>query len=101
LRSTGAPEPGRFGLLLRRQRLAACLSQEELAALAGLSPRSIGNLERGRVRRPRPRSVRLLGTALGLTGAELASFEAIGRSAYWRRGDDAPAALISPQPAGL
>jgi transcriptional regulator with XRE-family HTH domain len=37
-----------FGDLLRRYRLAAGLTQEELAEQAHLSPRAISDLERGR-----------------------------------------------------
>ena len=54
------------GSWLRHRREEAGLSQEELAARSGLSLRTISNLERGRTRRPYPRSVRLLTGALGL-----------------------------------
>jgi tetratricopeptide (TPR) repeat protein/transcriptional regulator with XRE-family HTH domain len=50
---------------LRRQREAAGLTQEELAERCGLSVRAIRDLERG-IRRPHPRSIRLLTGALGL-----------------------------------
>jgi transcriptional regulator with XRE-family HTH domain len=62
------------GFWLRRQREAAGLTQEELAERSRLSVRTISNLERGRARRPYPRSVRLLASALGLpdtTGDDL------------------------------
>lgn len=62
------------GLWLRRQREQAGLSQEDLAARSGLSVRAISDLERGRTRRPYPRSVCLLTAALGLpetTGPDL------------------------------
>ena len=36
-----------FGALLRELRAKAGLTQEELAAAAGLSPRSVSDLERG------------------------------------------------------
>jgi transcriptional regulator with XRE-family HTH domain len=55
------------GLWLRRARAAAGLTQEELAQRSGLSVRSISNLERDRVHRPHPRSVRLLIQGLGLS----------------------------------
>lgn len=45
----------------RRQ---AMLTQEELAALAGLSARSVSNIERGHTQRPYWRSLRLLADAL-------------------------------------
>lgn len=56
----------RFGSLLRRHRLAAGLSQAELAERAGLSPDSVGALESGRRANPRPFTVRALADALSL-----------------------------------
>ena len=46
------------------------MTQEELAERAGVSVRSIGNLESGRVGVPRPPTVRLLAEAFGLGGAD-------------------------------
>jgi transcriptional regulator with XRE-family HTH domain len=65
--------------MVRGWRHVANLTQEELAERSGLSPRSIQNLERGRVSRPRRDSVRLLVDALGLTGADRAAFEHAAR----------------------
>src|SRR4051812_50170548 len=56
----------RFGPLLRRHRLAAGLSQSELAERAGLSPDGIRALEAGRRATPRPYTVRALAEALAL-----------------------------------
>ena len=56
-----------FGRLLRQHRLAAGLSQEELAERAGLSRRGISDLERG-VRRPLPGTARGLADGLNLEG---------------------------------
>jgi transcriptional regulator with XRE-family HTH domain len=56
-----------FGELLRRHRLAAALSQEEMAARAGLSVRGISDLERGARQAPRLDTVRRLAEALALT----------------------------------
>ncbi|GHG49830.1 XRE family transcriptional regulator [Streptomyces griseocarneus] len=53
-----------FGLLLRRYRLAAGMTQEELAEASGLSVRAISDLERGRTSRPQRKSVELLTEAL-------------------------------------
>lgn len=63
-----------FAAMVQRWRHMANLTQEGLAERSGLSPRSIQNLERGRVSRPRRESVRLLADALGLTGADRTAF---------------------------
>jgi tetratricopeptide (TPR) repeat protein/transcriptional regulator with XRE-family HTH domain len=68
-----------FGQLLRRYRLAARLTQEQLAAVAGIGVRSIGDLERDVSRAPHAETLRLLADALGLTGAARNAFEAAGR----------------------
>ncbi|MFC5825943.1 ATP-binding protein [Nonomuraea insulae] len=60
-----------MGALLRAWRERALLTQEQLAALAGLNVRTVRRLESGELRRPRSMSVRLLGEALGLDAAEL------------------------------
>lgn len=68
-----------FAAMVRGWRHVANLTQEELAERSGLSPRSIQNLERGRVSRPRRDSVRLLADALELTGADRVAFEHAAR----------------------
>ena len=69
--------PASFGVLLRARRHRALLSQEQLAARAELSERTVRNLEAGRVRSPRPDTVRLLAAALQLSEPEQESwFEA-------------------------
>ena len=50
-----------FGSLLRRLRTEAGLTQEELAEAAGLSPRSVSDLERGINRTARKETAALLG----------------------------------------
>lgn len=59
-------EPEPVGDWLRKQRKAAGLTQEELAERAGVSPRTVANLERGKTRQPYPSSLRSLVRALGL-----------------------------------
>ncbi len=54
------------GQWLREQREDAGLSQEELANRSGLSVRTVSSLERGSIRTPHPRTIRLLGETLGL-----------------------------------
>ena len=68
-----------FGPLLRRYRLAAGLTQEELAARAGLSVRGISDLERERKTTPRRETVRLLADALALSPRQRALLEAAAR----------------------
>ena len=74
----GAQDPGAFGALLRRRRLAAGLTQEMLAERAGLSARGVQDLERG-AHRPLADTVRRLGAALGLTEEDKAAFLAAAR----------------------
>src|SRR5512132_3433161 len=64
------PQRGAFGQLLQHYRLAAGLSQEELAERAALSKRGISDLERGVRRAPYPATVRRLAAALDLTDHE-------------------------------
>jgi tetratricopeptide (TPR) repeat protein/transcriptional regulator with XRE-family HTH domain len=68
-----------FGDLLRRYRLAAGLTQEELADQAGLSVRGLSDLERGARRAPRRETVQLLAEALHLPAAERTRLEAAAR----------------------
>lgn len=65
-----------FGHLLRDGRRRLGLSQEDLSAKAGVSVRSIRDIELGRVGSPRPSTVRLLANALELTGPARAEFHA-------------------------
>jgi transcriptional regulator with XRE-family HTH domain len=59
--------PTTFAALVRGCRLAATLTQEELAEKAGLSVRTIQDIERGRALRPHRNTVRLLANGLGVT----------------------------------
>lgn len=72
-----------FGTLLRRHRLAAGLSQEELGERAGVSVRGVSALERGFRRAPQRETIALLVKALGLNESQRDEFEAAGRG---RRG---------------
>jgi len=60
--------------MVRAQRQRLGLSQEDLAERAGISARSIGRIEAGRIPTPRPATVRLLADAFRLTGADRESF---------------------------
>ncbi|HZS93929.1 MAG TPA: AAA family ATPase [Chloroflexota bacterium] len=71
--------PAIFGEILQRLRLAAGLTQEELAERARLSARAISDLERGAKTRPHLATVRQLSEALGLTDAERAELQRAAR----------------------
>ena len=68
-----------FGILLKRYRIAAGLTQEALAARAGLSARTIADLERGINRLPRHDTFELIMTALNVTSQQRALFLAMTR----------------------
>jgi tetratricopeptide (TPR) repeat protein len=88
----GQTGPGEW---LRQQRLAAGLTQEDLAERSGVSVRAIADLERGRTRKPYPSSVRSLVRALGLpeaTGTDLV--------ARYRAGDGTGLASTGPTVPG-
>ncbi len=85
--------PLSFGELLKRYRVAAGLTQEELAAQAGLSPKGISDLERGARQTPRKDTVALLAEALKLSERERLLFENSAR----RHGDQ----FSSPQPVRM
>ena len=68
-----------FAGLLRQLRTEARLTQEELAEAAGLSPRSVSDLERGINRTARKSTAVLLAGALGLAEPVVALFVAAAR----------------------
>jgi transcriptional regulator with XRE-family HTH domain len=68
-----------FAGLLRQLRAEAGLTQEELAEAAGLSPRSVSDLERGINRTARKDTAVLLGGALGLAEPVRTVFVAAAR----------------------
>ena len=83
-----------FAGLLRQFRAEARLTQEELAQGAGLSPRSVSDLERGINRTARKDTAVLLADALSLTGQVRVLFIAAARGR-------APAAeVLAARPGG-
>jgi len=75
-----AEQPGlSFAVLLRQLRTKALLTQEELAEAAGVSPRSVSDLERGINRTARKDTALLLAEALGLAGPARELFVAVAR----------------------
>jgi tetratricopeptide (TPR) repeat protein/transcriptional regulator with XRE-family HTH domain len=85
-----------FGGVLRSCRLAARLSQQELAEASGMSVRAISDLERGRARRPYPYSLSRLADGLRLRDRARAEFIA----AAGRRLAGDPAASLTAVPGG-
>jgi len=71
--------PVPFADLLRRHRVSRGLTQEELANRAGLSPRTISDLERGVKLTARTATIALLADALQLAEHHRAAFEAAAR----------------------
>jgi len=74
-----ATRPRPFAGLLRYHRVTAGLSQQELASRAGLSPRTVSDLERGVKVAPRAATVALLAAALQLAEHNRAVFAAAAR----------------------
>jgi tetratricopeptide (TPR) repeat protein/transcriptional regulator with XRE-family HTH domain len=74
-----ADSPGKLAGVLRELRTRARLTQQELADAAGLSLRTVSDLERGVATTPQKETVRLLADALHLLGPERAQFETAGR----------------------
>jgi predicted ATPase/DNA-binding XRE family transcriptional regulator len=91
-----------FADLLTKLRTARGLSQEELAAHAGVSVRAISDLERGITHRPQRETVRSLAGALDLGRAERDAFERAARqtplTARVRRGRGVPSRVSLPAP---
>jgi len=79
-----------FAHLLKQYRVAAGLSQEALAAQAGISAHGISDLERGINRSPRLETLALMVAALRLSPDEQATLEAAVQRRRSPRGD-APA----------
>jgi predicted ATPase/transcriptional regulator with XRE-family HTH domain/Tfp pilus assembly protein PilF len=75
-----AQEPPRtFKDVLRQHRIAADLTQEELAEQAGLSTRAISDLERGVKQHPRKDTAQMLADGLSLAGSQREAFLAAAR----------------------
>src|SRR6516225_7413961 len=75
-----AEQPGlSFAVLLRQLRTKALLTQEELAEAAGVSPRSVSDLERGINRTARKDTAVLLADALDLAGPARELFVTVAR----------------------
>jgi transcriptional regulator with XRE-family HTH domain len=73
--------------VLRQARWSTGLTQEELAARCGVSVRTISDIERGHVVRPRATTLRQLALGLTMTDEETRQFLLLGRTGH---GADSP-----------
>src|SRR5437763_6070367 len=96
--SIGRDGDARLATLLQRYRTAAGLTQEELAERAGVSGRTISDLERGFKMKPRLYTVRQLVDALGLSPVDRVIFLEVATGG----GPDnrSPSAAMSELPQG-
>src|SRR5215211_7381837 len=92
------PRDSTFGTLLRRYRLAAGLTQGQLARRAGLSERGVSDLERGRRRWPRPGTVHRLAEALALPGPDRAALSTAARGGRPAPAPRAPQDTVAARP---
>ena len=91
--------PASFGELLRQRRIAASLTQEKLAEMCRLSPKTVAALEQGRRRAPRLSTVKEIAEALGLSQAgrtELAIAAAAGSAAVRRSSGSGGGTHLNP-----
>jgi tetratricopeptide (TPR) repeat protein/DNA-binding XRE family transcriptional regulator len=96
-----------FGTIVQQHRVAARLTQEELAELAGLSVRALRDMERGHTQRPYRQSVRRVADALTLAGPARAQLLRAARATRTGPGSTpagpgarGPASGSDPDPAG-
>src|SRR5947209_11588838 len=75
-----ATDPSAFGVLLRKYRADARLTQEELAERAGISARVVSDLERGVTQTPQRHTIQSLVDALDLSGDHRILFRKSARS---------------------
>jgi len=76
------------------------MTQEELAAVADISVRSIRKIETGGVADPRPSTVRALANAFELSGPDRVVFLEASAGAAEPAGDEPGPAWVPPEPAG-
>ncbi|MER7667051.1 tetratricopeptide repeat protein [Kitasatospora sp. NPDC096128] len=91
---------GEFGRLLTGHRVTAGMTQEDLAATAGVSLRALGDMERGRTRGPQRRTVQALAAALGLDGPQTAALERAAQAGRPRGVRQVPPQSQAPGPGG-
>jgi predicted ATPase/DNA-binding XRE family transcriptional regulator len=93
--------PESFGAHLRRLRQDAGFTQEELAAIAGLSVHAISALERGERQRPRVETVRALSAALDLVAEARDTLLRLARSPMATAADELSQSSLAVPPTAL
>ncbi|GHJ52183.1 XRE family transcriptional regulator [Nonomuraea sp. TT08I-71] len=93
---TTGPGPGSLGPLLRDLRERAGMTQQELAGAASISTAAVRDLEQGRSRAPRHRSLRALSAALGLSPDEATALAEAARTGRPAAGPEQPAEPVGP-----
>jgi transcriptional regulator with XRE-family HTH domain len=89
-------DAGSFAVVLKRERLAAGLTQEALAERATLSARAISDLERGVKQTPHQQTIERLAAALGLSNARRNALAAAARPRRDRSFvDELPSGLLT------
>ena len=73
--------------VLRQARWSTGLTQEELAARCGVSVRTISDIERGHVVRPRATTLRQLALGLTMTDEETRQLLLLGRTGHSAEAD--------------
>ena len=89
-----------FAAQLRRLRVLAGLTQQELADRSGVSARSVSDLERGIIEHPRRDTASMLASGLGLAGEELNAFLKAARPRLAAIPMERPVVHSPPLPAG-
>jgi transcriptional regulator with XRE-family HTH domain len=82
--------------LARAHRARLGLTQEEVAHRAGVSERTLRNLEAGRSSRPYPNTIRRLADALELTGRQRDQFKAAAPGLTPGLGPEGPVPCLLP-----
>ncbi|WP_448639398.1 helix-turn-helix domain-containing protein [Geodermatophilus sp. URMC 63] len=78
--TAGAAEPEPVGRMIRRLRLEADLTLEQLSETSGISDRALSDIERGAARGPQHRTVLAIATALSLTDDDRATMVRAARA---------------------
>jgi predicted ATPase/DNA-binding XRE family transcriptional regulator len=99
--AVGSGTGSRLGETLRRLRQAAGMTQEELAARAGISARAVSDTERGLRTAVHADTARRLAAALGLAGEARGTFEALARGRPAGEPPALPASTLPEVPTPL